>query len=53
KEYKLAPDPQIWLRSQNENVGIPKDAICLIFASLGQMETKGLDFINEYTLLSA
>ncbi|KAJ7836800.1 aspartic peptidase domain-containing protein [Mycena olivaceomarginata] len=51
KEYKLTPYAQTWLRSQNENLGIPKDAICLIFASLGQMENKGLDFINEYPFL--
>ncbi|KAJ7696853.1 hypothetical protein B0H14DRAFT_3656457 [Mycena olivaceomarginata] len=44
-------DPFTWPRSQNENLGIPKDAICLIFASMGQMENKRLDFINGYTFL--
>ncbi|KAJ7303711.1 hypothetical protein DFH08DRAFT_986112 [Mycena albidolilacea] len=48
KEYKLTPDAQTWPRSQNENLGIPKDAICLIFASMGQMENKGLDFIGSF-----
>ncbi|KAJ7791220.1 acid protease [Mycena olivaceomarginata] len=51
KEYKLTPDAQTWPRSQNENLGVPKDAICLIFASMGDMENQGLDFINGYTFL--
>jgi hypothetical protein len=47
EEYKLTPDAQTWPRSQNENLGVPKDAICLIFTSMGQMENKGLDFISK------
>jgi hypothetical protein len=40
-------DAQTWPRRQSENLGIPKNAICLIFASMGQMEHKGLDFISK------
>ncbi|KAJ7893305.1 hypothetical protein B0H14DRAFT_2559725 [Mycena olivaceomarginata] len=46
------PDAQTWPRSQNENLGILTDAICLIFASQEQMKNKGLDFINKYPFLS-
>ncbi|KAJ6508368.1 acid protease [Mycena sanguinolenta] len=50
-QYELIPDAQLWPRSQNESIGGAKDKIYSIFASMGQMENQGLDFINGYTFL--
>ncbi|KAF7348291.1 Family A1 protease [Mycena sanguinolenta] len=50
-EYELIPDAQLWPRCQNESIGGSKDKTYCIFASMGEMENQGLDFINGYTFL--
>ncbi|KAF7364898.1 Acid protease [Mycena venus] len=50
-QYALTKNAQIWPRSQNEQLGVPSDKICLIFASMGDMENPGLCFINGFTFL--
>ncbi|KAF7348295.1 Acid protease [Mycena sanguinolenta] len=50
-QYELIRDAQLWPRCQNESIGGSKDKTYCIFASMGEMENQGLDFINGYTFL--
>ncbi len=46
-QYELTKNAQIWPRSQNAQLQVPDDKICLIFASMGGMENEGLQFIGK------